>query len=126
LTGSGRVTAETIAWEIRALCEDLLTGHYDATQACRRLGMDSAVLAAPLQDLITKVNKLTDQAPQEVWDFDVVSGARLDSGRQPAPLGTVRSTPSRQVRSRTGVPRQPLRTYALQLVFTAPKFRLRR
>lgn len=120
----GRVTAETIALEVRALCEDLLTGDYDASQACRRLGMDSAVLAVPLQELITKVNTLTDQATQEAWDFQVISGAHLDANKQ-RPWG--QCDPRHPVHFAVAPAyRANGRTYALQLVFTAPKFRLRR
>jgi hypothetical protein len=64
----------------------LLSRASDIPKTCLRLGIDSAVLAAPLRDLIAKIKSLTDQVPPDVWDFQAAPGDCLPDA-VPCPLG---------------------------------------
>jgi regulator of replication initiation timing len=115
----GRSSPRRIAAEIRALCQELLTGDHSATGTCIRLGMDPVTHGALVGELTKKVRSLTDQIPTGVWDFDAVIGGYLDPDTQ-QPWGQCESHhPIRFVVAPAY--RTNGRIYARQLVFAGPK-----
>lgn len=121
LHGSGdRNTTQRVAWDISAICRELLTGQHDTVQTCLRLGVDENLHAPLVGGLIAKAKTVTDEVhcPRSV-------GFPCRAWRPPRPhpatrLGPVRGSPSIKF---VVAPAYRIngRTYAPQLVYTSTK-----